>query len=258
MSKTTSTPILNPGKKSTEELERIFANRPLEQYINILSECADFTPISRSIDQSFDALIEQIESLLNDSLHLLKLIQQVQENKCIALQDYTIIHENILSAIASKAEEQITDNYKEIHHLLRCDDLYEDIVNEYLYDVLEVIRKYPVVHKLELGEEPYEYYIMSDKPTEILINTIEKQIEEVVENKKSIDESWMDNVLSILHARNAKMDRKMFRDVYDFLEVEGFISDEQLELHKKNTRQCAKEEYVKSAYFRLKKSRNWE
>lgn len=254
MSKTSTTPILNPGRKSREELEKMFANRPLEPYIFDLSINADFTPLMRDIDGRFDALIDNIESLLTDSLHLLKLIQQAKEEKSISTTEYTVTHEIILDAIAAKAEEQIVENYKKIHKLLRYSEDYEDIVNEYLYESLEVIEKYPIVHRIEMREEPYEFFIMSGQPTQILINTILVQIKEIVRNKKLADDSWMDIVLTTLHFHNAKMDRKMFRDIYDFLAAEGFISEEQLELHKNNTRQRAKEEFVKAAYFRLKNS----
>lgn len=254
MSKTSTTPILNPGRKSREELERMFANRPLEPYIVYLSVNADFTPIMKEIDGRFDVLIDKVEALLTDSLHLLRLIKQAKEDKSISTSEYTITHEIILKAIASKSEEQIVENYKKIYKLLRRSVDYGDFVNEFLYESLEVIKKYPIVHRIETNEAPYEFFIMSGQPTQILINSIQVQINEIVRNKKTTDESWMGIVLSTLNFHNAKMDRKMFRDIYDFLEAEGFISEEQLNSHQNNTRQRAKEEFVKAAYFRMKNS----
>lgn len=44
---------IKPGKLNRDELERMFANRPLEPYISILSATADFTPLFAEMEQYF-------------------------------------------------------------------------------------------------------------------------------------------------------------------------------------------------------------
>ena len=241
-------------KKSDDDIRRMFINRPLEPYMSFLMAWADFAPIFTDIEKEYKIILDGVLELLDDSLQLAKFAQKAIEEKGLHFRGINITDEDNLQALALTAREQIIHNYHQIFEVSCCSTEYEDIVNEYLHQITETILKKPVVGYKEPFKLHYGGLILMDYPYNEMLSCIESHKSGIRHIIKSLDYGYATEVLMLLHKQGATFNNRLFRDVYDFCDIYGYIPDELKQLHEVNTRPTAKSDYIRAAYNRLRTS----
>lgn len=249
---------IKPGKLSREELDRMFMNKPLEPYIESLSRTADFSPIFAELDQYFAELRTEICGLLEDSLRITDVLRAIAEKKFLKISGVTISNQDNLSVLNLVLRDLIVQNFTKALKKIETNCDYEDIINENFVMTSDILLNGGVVcYNVDYEGLYGGIHLIEDSP-DALKEKIRQQISEIKDQIKESDFVWINQVLKTLVSNGANFTNRLFQDIYDFCEAEGFISEVQLKMHESNNRPTAKLDYIRSAYNRLTKTAAYE
>lgn len=245
-------------KQSDRDIRHMFINRPLEPYLHFLMAWADFAPIFTELEKEYKTILDEVLESLNNSLQLVKFAKNAEDDGVIHLRGISITDEDNMNALVFTAREQIILNYQQIFEISRCNTAYEDMVNEFLAEITETLLKEPVVNYKDSFKRLSGGLIMEDCNYDEMLSRVETHIKGIQRIAKSLDYGYVTEVISVLHSQSAVFNNQLFRDIYDFCDVYGYIPEEQRHLHDLNSRPTAKSDYVRAAYNRLRSSGRFE
>lgn len=236
---------------STEEVKRMFINRPLEPHISFLACIADFMPVMAEMNRDISITRESIENLLLDTIQIINALEHTEDSNELKGKGFRISNADNISAIKVVLRDQIVCNYICILKKLETNPDYMDSVNEEFSSTLCILEEHPVFSYNAIYKGVHGGIHLDNIGLDEMKSRIQKQIKEIRQQIKDSEYLWVNEVLKILISRNATFNNQLFQDIYDFCEVQGFITEDQLKLHSSNSRPTAKRDYIRATYNRL-------
>lgn len=197
----------------------------------------------------------EIYGLLEDTLNIVGVLRSIEEKRALKTAGISITNQENLSVLSTTMRDIIVQNYIQMLKKLDTNCDYEEIINENLEMTSNVLLSSGVICYNEEYKGLYGGIHLIEKSPVVLADKIKHQMSEIKIQIKDSDFVWINEVLKTLVSQKAVFNNRLFKDIYDFCEAEGFISETQLKLHDSNTQPTARINFIRATYNRLKTTR---